>query len=85
MLTSIVVASNLVWKTDYMDFRNFKEKVHIPTSNYHLVDNVLPKLSIATMSPQTTKIVNVSPNDENTLNKIKIFLKKGSGNLKIKN
>jgi hypothetical protein len=39
------------------------------------------------MSLQTTKIVNVPPNDENTLKNYekKRKRKKGSGNLKIKN
>jgi hypothetical protein len=49
---------------------------HTP-SNYYQIDNVPSKPSIVTISPQTTKIVNVPLNDETTLNKEKnIKLKK---------
>jgi hypothetical protein len=47
-------------KTKILKFNFFLGKVHILPSNYHPIDNVLPKLSIVTMSPQTTKILSMS-------------------------
>jgi hypothetical protein len=47
-------------------------KVYIFPSNYYPIDNVPSKLSIWTISTQTTKNCQYSPNDKNIFNKIKI-------------
>jgi hypothetical protein len=46
--------------------RQLKElgKVHVHSSNYNLIDNVLPNFQFRQCSLKLSKIVNVSPNDE---------------------
>jgi hypothetical protein len=59
-------------------------KVHKPPLNYHQIDNVLSKLLIVTMSPQTTKTLSTFPPMTKLLSVKKILKLLKKKNIKLK-